>query len=318
MLWYVLGLAGFLGYVPGLPPELRLLNLCFLVPFVMNIIRRMISPRQIDAEDAAPPRREPVSPAAGSAGRMIVRHTLSMILCLIVPTMLAQVIRHNIGQSRALPRAVASPQAYQQKTRYRLPFDGTWYIINGGVSPATSHSWDIVGQRYAYDFVMTDDALRRWRADGRHLTDYLCYDVPILAPAAGEVVAVVDGVRDAPRVGTGWIDVFTSHFPGNMVVIRHAEGEYSTLAHLIPDSIAVKVGSRVEQGQMIGRCGNSGHSTEPHLHFQVQDDADFFGCVGLPVAFDSVSVNAGVVQSGVHLIRGTHVTHSPADDLRTD
>ena len=310
MVWYLLGLAGFLGYIPGLPPELRLLNLFFLVPFASALVRRLFTSRKTEKIEQRPRREEPLPPAAGGAARMTLRYITSTILCFIVPTMLVQIIRQMVGQSLAQARAIDAPEQYQQKVRYRLPFTGMWYVVNGGVNRETSHSWDIVGQRYAYDFVMTDETLRRWRTDGKQLADYLCYDQPILAPAAGEIVAIVDGVRDAPGVGTGWLDVFTRHFPGNGVVIRHAEGEYSLLAHLVPGSIPVHVGQRVEPGQLIGRCGNSGHSSEPHLHFQVQDHPDFFRCTGLPVAFDHVSVDGSQAQDGVYLERGTHVRHS--------
>jgi murein DD-endopeptidase MepM/ murein hydrolase activator NlpD len=224
--------------------------------------------------------------------------------------MLRQAQRQIAGDEIARPRAPESAAAYQQRCRYRLPFDGEWIIINGGITPETSHSWDIVAQRYAYDFVQVDAGLRRWRTDGKHLTDYLCYGEPLLAPAAGEVVAVVDGTRDAPAVGTGWLDVRTPHFPGNIVTIRHAEGEYSCFAHLVPGSITVQVGEQVASGQVIGRCGHSGHSTEPHLHFQFQDQADFWTAAGLPIAFDGVSVNGGPPQDHVYLSRDQRVQNA--------
>lgn len=180
--------------------------------------------------------------------------------------------RHASGSSRALQRAVESPDEYRQKARYSLPFTGEWYVFNGGVNKSDSHSWEVVGQRYAYDFVVADDALRRWPGGkrGAHLEDYFCYGQPILAPAPGVVVEVRDSVPDAPGPGTGGVDPFTRDFRGNFVTIEHAEDEYSFLAHLVPESICAKRGDRVERGQKIGRCGNSGHSTEPHLHFHVQ------------------------------------------------
>lgn len=117
-----------------------------------------------------------------------------------------------------------------------------------------------------------------------------------------------DSVPDAPGPGTGWVDPFTRDFRGNFVTIQHAEDEYSFLAHLVPESICAKRGDRVERGQKIGRCGNSGHSTEPHLHFHVQDRADFFEAAGLPIVFDDVSVNGRKTESGRCLERGTHVS----------
>ncbi|GAB4517262.1 MAG: hypothetical protein OHK0046_23650 [Anaerolineae bacterium] len=241
---------------------------------------------------------------------MRLRYFTSLAIGFVIPSQFIQLTRHIIGQMRAESRGYTSVELYQQKVRYCLPFEGTWYVINGGTTPQTSHSWDIVGQRFAYDFVVTDAALRRWRTEGKQPDDYLCYGLPILAPADGEVVAVVDNVRDAPGVGTGWIDVFTRHFPGNAVTIRHAEGEYSFLAHLIPGSIRVKPGDTVQQGEIIGLCGNSGHSTEPHLHFHVQDHEDFFQAAGVPIAFDGVKKDGTEIQGPVYLVRGTHVASS--------
>lgn len=104
---------------------------------------------------------------------------------------------------------------------------------------------------------------------------------------------VRDGVREAPAPGSGWIDWRCRDFRGNFVVIRHAPGEYSFLAHLVPDQITVRVGQQVARGELIGRCGNSGHSTEPHLHFQLQDHPNVFLAMGLPLRFHAVSVDDG-------------------------
>lgn len=310
--WLYLGIAGFLGYIPSLPGELRLLNLLFLTPLVRAALRRISGPRQI--EDSSAPAQPPLSPAAGGMALFMARLIAAQALMFVVPSMLRQIIAQYRGETTARPRAVDNPAHYQQKARYRLPFDGQWYVYNGGVTQPTSHSWDIIGQRYAYDFVAVDGQLRRWRTDGAAAADYLCYDRPILAPAAGEVVAVVDGVRDAPGVGTGWVDVFTRHFPGNTVTIRHADEEYSYLAHLRPGSICVRAGERVERGQEIGRCGNSGHSSEPHLHFHVQDRGAFFGAASLPVAFDCVSVNDAPPQNSVYIVRQSVVNHSQCSE----
>lgn len=249
----------------------------------------------------------PLPPAARGKWAFQARYLASTLSMLFVPSVWRQTSRQISGTGRASDRAIVDPAAYRQKARYSLPFRGEWYVYNGGPDEATSHSWNVVAQRYAYDFVMVDGSLRRWFREGDRLEDYRCYSAPVLAPADGLVVEVRDDVRDAPGVGTGWVDPLTTDFRGNFVTIRHAEEEYSFLAHLIPGSIRVAVGQGVKAGQDIGRCGNSGHSTEPHLHFQLQDRADFFEAAGLPVEFDDVSIDGEPPASKCNLRRGTRV-----------
>lgn len=300
----LLGFIGFAGYLHESLAPLRLLLLFFLVPTV-----RLFWPKP--KTDEAPQPEVPLPGPAQRLGRarFMLNLFASQLLTVFNPLQLLQQLLQVVGQSLALLRVrgqTPTAETYQQKARYTLPFDGEWYVFNGGVTEATSHSWDIVAQRYAYDFVITDSALQRHSGPGDKVTDYFCYGQPVRAAADGEVVAVRDGVRDAPQVGTGWIDWLGPDFRGNSVTIRHADGEYSFSAHLIPGSVAVKVGERVARGQIIGRCGHSGHSSEPHLHFQVQDHPNFWLAVGLPVKFDDVMVN-GSVAGRVHLTRGARV-----------
>lgn len=218
--WLYGGLIGFAGYVPGLPGELRLLSLLFLYPVIRTLLRSITGrgQRQGAPAEPAPPRLElPIAPAAGGPMAVMLRSLVAQIAMLVSPVMWPQIARQASGQNQAQGRAIDSAGAYQQRVRYRLPFADEWIVVNGGIAPAASHSWDIVAQRYAYDFVIVDAELRRWRTTGRGADDYLCYGVPILAPADGVVVAVRDGVRDAPGAGTGWLDVLTPHFPGNSV-----------------------------------------------------------------------------------------------------
>lgn len=178
-----------------------------------------------------------------------------------------------------------APNTYRQKVRYRLPVTGCWTVYNGGVTPETSHSWGLAGQRYAYDLVVCDEDGRSCRVDpARRPEDCYAWGQPVVAPADGLVVAARDGHRDCPWVGI--IDPFAWSPLGNVVVIRHAEREYSLLAHLQRGSVCVRPGQPVEAGQMVGRCGNSGHLTEPHLHLQVQDNPRFLLAASLPVQFD--------------------------------
>lgn len=182
-----------------------------------------------------------------------------------------------------LPR----PETFESAVGYRPPFDGEWTVVNGSPDKRYSHSWFPVRQRYAYDFVVTDDA-GSTQDDGDELESFYCFDEPVLAPAGGTVVRAKDGHRDHHRT-TGWIDPLQYRLAGNYVVIEHADGEYSFLGHLKRGSICVESGDRVEPGQEIGRCGHSGNSSEPHLHFHVQDHPIPYIGAGLPVRFDAAT-----------------------------
>ena len=80
---------------------------------------------------------------------------------------------------------------------------------------------------------------------------------------------------------------------GNYIIIDHGNGEYSVMDHLKKNSIRVKRNERVNQGQVIAQVGQSGLSTEPHLHFEVVSDPDPFKQRGLPVSFYGLEEEEG-------------------------
>lgn len=136
-------------------------------------------------------------------------------------------------------------------------------------------------QRWAYDFVVPPAA-----TDSANLKDYGCYGVDVVAPIAGKVVAAHDAEPDA-------VPAQPPNNPlkplGNHVAIETEHGTFVLLAHLQPGSVAVKEGERVEEGRLLGRCGNSGNTSEPHIHVhhQRQDPRKFpVGFAeGLPLYF---------------------------------
>ncbi len=210
-----------------------------------------------------------------------------------------QTTRHIAGQARATLRwddRFPLPEDYTQNLTFRLPFDGWWCAANGGSDHATSHSWDVVNQRYAYDFLVVDDGGSTCTGRGKSLTDYYAYGRPVVAIADGVVTEVRDGVRDHPYPGTGAIDWRTRDFRGNFVMLQHSDRAFSFTAHLIPGSMPLRIGQQVSRGEHVGSCGNSGHSTEPHIHFHVQDVSNFYDGAGLPVRFSDYRVksNGGV------------------------
>lgn len=144
----------------------------------------------------------------------------------------------------------------------RLPFMGEWTVSQGHKGEHTHIDFF----KYAWDFVIKDSSSNKEYANEGNLTgDYFCFDKPVVAPAQGTIVEVVDTVDDN-EIGIA----NTLQNWGNTVVIKHEEYLYSKLSHLKKGTIKVSVGEVVTEGQFIGKCGNSGRSPYPHLHFQIQ------------------------------------------------
>ena len=81
---------------------------------------------------------------------------------------------------------------------------------------------------------------------------------------------------------------------GNHVIIKHKFNEYSYVGNLMPNSVTVKVGDKVKQGQVIAKCGNSGYTSEPHLHFQLQSGKSFNVSAGLPIGFSKIKPSPSI------------------------
>jgi len=183
---------------------------------------------------------------------------------------------------------------YQPAVRYSLPFRGEWTVVNGGLDKRTSHSWSVLTQRYAYDFVILDDKGQSSTGDRTVLQNYHCYGREVLALSEGVVVEVKDKYGDAGTFGTGKTDSGIRDIRGNYIVIKHADKEYSVIAHLMPGSLKVKVGQTVKRGEPVAQCGNSGNTSEPHIHFQIQDGKSFFSSAGLPITFEGIEAKPAI------------------------
>ncbi len=193
----------------------------------------------------------------------------------------------------SLPR---DPNAGRRlRARLSLPFRGEWWVFWGGPSERQNYHVIAADQRHAFDFVAWRGGATH-RGSGVRNADYWVWGRPILAPANGVVVAAVDGVRDnRPQV-----EVENRRNPaGNHVVLDLGNGEYALLAHLQRGSVRVKARQRVRPGLVLGLTGNSGNSSEPHLHFHVQDRAQLFGKArGLPVSFVAYRADDRLIARG--------------------
>jgi hypothetical protein len=169
-----------------------------------------------------------------------------------------------------------------------LPFRGQWFVDWGGGTPADNHHVGHGSQRHAADLVIRGADGKTHRGDGKTNADYLAYGADVLAVADGTVTTVVDGV---PENVPGAMN--PDAVAGNYVTIRHADSLYSFYAHLQPGKMHVQVGTTVKAGTAIGLCGNSGNSSEPHMHFQLQDGPRSQDSWGVEAVFTGVLVTRG-------------------------
>lgn len=183
-----------------------------------------------------------------------------------------------------LPTAPAAPAPstkldYRTKTRLRLPFEGTWAVGWGGRTLAENYHAANREQRFAYDLLVARGESTH-QGDGTHNGDYFCHGLPVLAPGDGRVVEARDGIAEnVPG------QMNSKELLGNHVILDHGNGEFSIMAHFETGSVVVHEGDRVTAGQPIARCGNSGHSSEPHLHYHLQTTPRIHDGAGLPAQF---------------------------------
>ncbi len=163
---------------------------------------------------------------------------------------------------------------------FRLPFRGAW-VCTQGVDGALTHRGE---WRHAFDFEVRGDDGRLFRGEGASAEDHHCFRLPVLAAADGLVVKVVD---DVPDNAVGEMDL--RHNWGNCVLVRHAPGLHSLVAHLARGSVRVREGQPVHRGDVLGACGSSGRSPRPHLHFQLQAKPSL-GAPTMPCRFSDAVV----------------------------
>lgn len=194
---------------------------------------------------------------------------------------------------RQAQEAAASEHTdYRTSADLRLPFEGRWHVFWGGRDIEQNYHAVSADQRFAYDFLIRRDGSSHANS-GEANEDYHCWGEPILAPGSGKVVQAVDRWPDNRP---GQMD--PEHPPGNFVVIDHGQGEFSFLAHLRKGSVAVSEGEAIDAGERVGVCGNSGNSSEPHLHHHLQDTADFGAGQGLPAQFQDYRADGEAVERG--------------------
>ncbi|MFF5476804.1 M23 family metallopeptidase [Streptomyces sp. NPDC012935] len=188
------------------------------------------------------------------------------------------------------------------------PVTGRWSALNSPADRTPSHGVHAHGQTYAIDILAEPDPGARpgfhwlWPI-ARRPQDFPAFEAPILAVADATVVRAVDGQRDHlsrnSLVGLLYLMLVEGsvremaglrRILGNHLILDLGNGTYAAYAHLRRGSLAVREGDRVHAGQVIARCGNSGNSSEPHLHFQLMDGPDPDADRGVPFTWHGVGV----------------------------
>lgn len=186
----------------------------------------------------------------------------------------------------------------------QYPLRGSFRARNSPARRVPSHGTHLMGTTYAIDLVPVDVhgrvAARGWRAllATEPPEAFVGFGAPVLAPAAGTVVIAHDGEEDhAARRSQPALLAYTAGqsrrihdgpaaIAGNHVVVAlERGGPFVLVAHLRRGSLRVRVGDRILAGESLAECGNSGNSTQPHVHLQVTDSTDWGAARGLPLAF---------------------------------
>jgi hypothetical protein len=190
------------------------------------------------------------------------------------------------------------------------PLKGDYWLAGNGPSNTSEHritslvihGIDYFAQRYAIDFVQLDKNGNTFSGKEHSNKSYHCYGKDILSAAAGKVIGVKNDLpENVPHTGKLAIPIAVDTVGGNYVLVDLGNNNFAFYAHMIPGSITVKEGDVVVAGQVLGKIGNSGNSSEPHLHFHIVSQPSFLGANGIPYAFDSFDVRASKMMNGKNI-----------------
>jgi murein DD-endopeptidase len=179
------------------------------------------------------------------------------------------------------------------------PLRGDHWLAANGPSNISGHRRALIpidghaaiAQRFAIDWVRLRDDGKTFQGDEKDNKNYYAYVSEALAVADGVVTEIKDGIpQNIPGENSRAVPITLETVGGNHVILDIGGGHYAFYAHLQPGSLRVKLGDKVRRGQVVGLVGNSGNSTEPHLHFHIENATSPLGAEGLPYALPSFEV----------------------------
>ena len=222
-----------------------------------------------------------------------------------IPVSITHRIRANVGTypeeiSAEIP---AIPIDRKPVVVIRPPLTGDNWQAANGPSNTSAHRRALIplngrayiSQRFAIDWVELNPDGKTFHGDPSDNRNYRAYGSEIHSVADGVVTEVKDGI--AQNTPGQLPSVTLETIGGNHVIVKIGDGLYAFYAHMQPGSPRVKVGDHVRRGQVLGLLGNSGNSTEPHLHFDICDASSMLACEGLPYAFASFEATGKVADA---------------------
>jgi hypothetical protein len=173
-------------------------------------------------------------------------------------------------------------------TKMIFPLKEASFVYWGGKTVDVNYHMADLNQQYALDILMVANGAP-YEGDSTKNESYFIFGKDIIAPCDAKVVKVIDGIEDnVPG------EVNRANIMGNTIILETERKEYLLFAHIKVNSILLKEGDWVKQGQVIAKCGNSGNTTQAHLHFQLQNTDDLFNTIGAEIYFDEIIVNGEV------------------------
>jgi murein DD-endopeptidase len=179
------------------------------------------------------------------------------------------------------------------------PLRGDHWLAGNGPSSTSGHRRALIpidghaaiAQRFAIDWVRLRNEGKTFQGDEKDNKNYYAYGSDALAVADGVVTEVKDAIpENVPGINSRAVPITLETVGGNHVILDIGGGHFAFYAHLQPGSLRVKLGDKVRRGQVVGLVGNSGNSTEPHLHFHIENGSSPLGAEGLPYSLASFEV----------------------------
>jgi pimeloyl-ACP methyl ester carboxylesterase len=228
-----------------------------------------------------------------------------------VPTKLRHRFKVKIGDyAEILTLETQGPTVTNDALVISPPLRGDRWLAGAGPSNTSAHRRALIpvagraaiAQRFAIDWLRIDADGKTFHGDPLENKNYYAYGADALAVADGVVVSVLDGIpSNVPGMDSRAVPITLENIGGNFVILDIGNGNHAFYAHLQPGSLRVKPGDKVRRGQVLGLVGNTGNSTEPHLHFHISNAPSELGAEGLPYELTSFELQGRADGTGANV-----------------